>query len=528
MEENKELNTEVETKKETKAKKPATTKKTTGTKKTTTTKKATSTKKEIKAEEVVETKEEVKAEKEVEIEKEIEAKEEIETKSVEELISNTTGEVENPIEAEQDVEPTVIAESVSEENTEPVKADDITGTYTGSEQQLDNSYFAPIKFIKDDSKSIDETFDQARDIFNKKLNKSRVIDVVGIVMMLAGFAAVLLVTFLNKGTELQWLTWVIISISFVMIIASFILTSIFNRKNAKLTKDYLNQYEDILNGYAISDLNVINPTLCVDAKVNDQDVIQAHYFRTINRIESRAVVEGKRCGYPFSLAEVVVVIPTISIASANKKPEDYVNLDGSTYIPAPSIEGTLDGTIDPNGNTNIDISLSDEVNNNKQVEQRVKDQKKAASANKVVDTATGLFGKIYSYGYTVDSEEAFIITIMGDPEATVLPDYLTGFKACMVDGLKKNIVIYAVDPSKLTPFLDEEGIKILNSIDVNTAVQSLFISVNSYGCKVGMNLSDDIMQLPIKQLGSIGAYDAYKDATDASFKFIDYVAKKRK
>lgn len=521
MEENKELNTEVEAKKETKVKKPATTKKTTGTKK------AATAKKETKVEKV-ETEEEVVAEKEVATEKETEVKEEVKTKSVEELISNTTGEIENPIEAEKEVEPTVVAESVSEETTEPAKADDITGTYTGSNQQLDNSYFAPIKFIKDDSKSIDETFDQARDVFNKKLNKSRVIDVVGIIMMLAGFAAVLLVTFLNKGTELQWLTWVIISISFVLIITSFILTSIFNRKNAKLTKDYLNQYEDILNGYAISDLNVVNPTLCVDAKVNDQDVIQAHYFRTINRIESRAVVEGKRCGYPFSLAEVVVVIPTISIASANKKPEDYVNLDGSTYIPAPSIEGTLDGTIDPNGNTNIDITLSDEVNNSKQAEQRAKDQKKAASANKVVDTATGLFGKIYSYGYTVSSEEAFIITIMGDPEATVLPDYLTGFKACMVDGLKKNIVIYAVDPSKLTPFLDEEGVKLLNSIDVNTAVQSLFISVNSYGCKVGMNLSDDIMQLPIKQLGSIGAYDAYKDATDAAFNFIDYVAKKRK
>ena len=41
-----------------------------------------------------------------------------------------------------------------------------------------------------------------------------------------------------------------------------------------------------------------------------------------------------------------------------------------------------------------------------------------------------------------------------------------------------------------------------------------------------MNLSDDIMRLPIKSISSTGAFTTYKEANDKAFRFIDYVAKK--
>ncbi len=42
-----------------------------------------------------------------------------------------------------------------------------------------------------------------------------------------------------------------------------------------------------------------------------------------------------------------------------------------------------------------------------------------------------------------------------------------------------------------------------------------------------MNLSDDIMQLPVKPFQHLGAFDAYKKATDACFSFIDFVESKK-
>lgn len=420
--------------------------------------------------------------------------------------------------AEEEI--TAVTADLSEE---PKKADDVTGIYNGSAQHLDNTYFNPIRYIHDGTISIDDDMEKNRATFNAKLSKSKVIDIVSIIMMVLAFAGVIIVTSINReNAEMAWLTWVILSIALAIIVFSFVLTTIYNKKNAKFTQDYLNDYEDMLNGYVISDLNINNPTLCVQAKVDDQDIIQAHYFRTINRIESRAVVEGQRNGYHFSLAEVAVVIPTISIAAANKKPEDLVNLDGSRYIPE-NIPNTSTGTeeIASQDMTMVDLDLADE----KQAKKRERDLK-AANANKQTETATGLFGKIYSYGFAVSSEEAFILAFMGNPDNTVLPDYLTGFKAVKVPSLRNNIVVYAVNPVSVSKFFDEEGCSLINDIAPNTVVQSAFISINSYGSKVGMTLSDDIMQLPIKQLAHLGSFDLYKDCTDKAFAFIDYVAGK--
>ncbi len=410
-----------------------------------------------------------------------------------------------------------------EEKKEEVKLDDVSGTYTPQEQAVNNAYFNPIRYFHDGSFTIDQEMEDGRKKFAKKISKSKIIDFVSVGLMVVAFAGVLLVTFLNKSEETKWVTWLVLGIALAIIVFSFVLTSVFNKKNSKITKEYLNEYEDRLNGYVLSDLKVVNPTLCVDAKINDQDVIQAHYFHTINSIQSRAIVEGKRNGRHFSLGEVAVVIPPVSIQKANQKPEDLVNLDGSTYVPE-ALEQTSTGTEEI---ASKDMTLIDcEIANPKEMKKRQKDMEKA-NQNKQTETATGLFGKFYSYDMSVHSEESFIICFMGNSDVTLLPSNLTGFKAVKVPSLRGNIVVYAIDPVLASKFFDEEGVKMLNSITPNEFVQSLFISVNSYGSKVGMNLSDDIMQLPVKPFQHLGAYDAYKKATDACFSFIDFVESKK-
>lgn len=415
-----------------------------------------------------------------------------------------------------------LKENLKEDEKEEARPDDVSGTYTGTAVNPDNTYFNPIRYINDGTISIDDSMENNRKAFNQKLKKSKIIDGIAVGLMLVSFVAVLLVVFLNKGENaLPWLNWVVLAVALVVIVSSFVLTTVYNKKNSKITKAYLNDYEDTLNGYVISDLSVVNPTLCVDAKINDQDIIQAHYFHTINRIESRAVVEGKRKGYSFSLGEVAVVIPTVSIETCNKKPEDYLNLDGSTYVPEP-VSDTETGTQELASKDMTVVDLDMVTNGAKK---REKDEKKARMSQQT-ETATGLFGKIYSYGMSVDSEDALIIAFMGRKDATVLPDNLTGFKAVKVPGLRNNIVVYCINPRSSAKFFDEEGVSLLNDIVPNEVVQSLFISVNSYGSKIGMTLSDDIMQLPIRQLSHLGSYELYKDATDKAFAFVDHVQEK--
>ena len=127
----------------------------------------------------------------------------------------------------------------------------------------------------------------------------------------------------------------------------------------------------------------------------------------------------------------------------------------------------------------------------------------------------------------VHSSEAMIISFMGDKENTVLPDYISGYQAIKVPGLRSNIVVYATDISQSKIFFSDDAIRNLNEIVTGLYVQSAFISINSYGTKIGLTLSDDIMSLPTKPLKHIGIFDSFKTALEHIFIFVDNVDEKR-
>ncbi|MFA6830251.1 MAG: hypothetical protein WCR67_06085 [Bacilli bacterium] len=426
-----------------------------------------------------------------------------------------------------DSNPSVPSE-LPQETPEPEtkEADQIDGEYNAKNPAptLDATYFKPIQYQNYGIKTIDEEVEDTRTKFMKKLNGSKVYDFVCLGLMVLAFVAVILVTFLNTNKDLAWVTYVVLGVALVIIIASFVISSIFNKKRTAITNEYLSAYEDVTNGYVISSLRMSDPVICTESKIDDQLIIQAHYFRTINSIQSRAIVEAKRKGYEFVSGEVAVIIPPVSIDLANTFPKDYLNIKGEVYTPTKEeAEAEKDTTADF---TVVDLNLNgmDEKYNDKQKAQKEKDfadkQKKDGHQNN--DTSTGLFGKFISYGMKVASSEAVIVAFAGDKSTTVLPDYLTGFSAIKISGLKSNIVVYATDISSSEVFFDKEGIDILNSFAIDSSVQSGFLSLNSYGCKIGLNLSDDIMSLPVKPLKSRGSFDSFKNAVDVAFRFFDH------
>jgi hypothetical protein len=348
-------------------------------------------------------------------------------------------------------------------------------------------------------------------------------------IILVVFAIVLLTTFLTRGKEgLAWVQWVVLGIGLAFIIVSFIISSIVSKKRGKIAQNYLQMYQDKINGYVASELDLKDPQLAIDAKLEHHEVIQAHYFRTINKIESRCVVEATRHNHEFRMGEISVIVPAIPVAEANKKPVDLVNLDGSIFIPVVTTD-TITGTQEFSGKdvTMLDLDLSDEANGNKETEKRNRDVEKVNKTDSAREIASGLFGRLHSYDMKVASNEAFIIAYMGNKDYTYLPDFLSGYSAIHVPGLRNNIVVYAVDPRVSAKFFDEEGVRMINEVETNNIIQSAFISVNSYGSKVGMTLSDDIMRLPNKSISHVGSYDLYKNAIVAAFKFIDTVDEKR-
>lgn len=444
---------------------------------------------------------------------------------------NTTSEAKTGEEKKAEEETPLVDTPADHEDNKP---DSIGGEYNGKKganDTIDQSYFKPIKYVNDSTRTIDEDIELTRKTYMAKIGKSKTWDIVSIVLMVVSFVAVIIVSFTIKDESLNWVIWTVIGIAVAVIIGSFVLASVFNKKNSKVAEEYLGVYEDMVNGYTLTGLDVTDPVLCSNAKISDEEIIQAHYFRTINSIQSRALVEGKRKDLEFQVAEVAVVIPPKDFDEVNAKPTELVNLDDTAYVPSPVPGATVTSTqeLPDKDMTMIDLDLNGEVNgNDKEAKKRQKDKEKAAQKNAAPHkTSSGLFGRIFSWKMCVSSEEAFIISYMGDKQFTVLPDFLTGFEAVHVPGLRTNIVVYCVNPTEAAKFFDEEGVKILNSITVSMTVQSAFISINSYGSKLALTLSDDIMSLPLKTSPHVGTFDEFKTSVHQMFAYADYVDSKK-
>ncbi len=448
--------------------------------------------------------------------------------------NDTDNEVKNPTSETIDEEvadlenPNNVEESASSDGAEKpqvkasIRADELDGEINLHNTVTEDAYFKPVNFVYDGFSNIDDEIENVRKGYLAKLKKSKVFNMVAIVVMLIAFVAVILVFFLNKNSTMAWLTYTVLGVSAALIIGSFILTSHFAKKDAKQIHAYLGEYEDTLSGYLLDKMDVENPVLCPDGKVDETAFIQAHCYRTISSIDSRAVLEGTRKGHKLIISEMAAIVPPVSLTKANELPKDFINLDGTPYI-EPDLDDTFIGTTELKDKdmTLVDIDLADEANNTKNAEKKAKDIEKGKKNNEGKTNRYGLFGRFYAYDLKVTSDESFILYFMGDREFTNLPDYLTGFKALRVPGLRPNIICYVANPSHSAKFFSEKSVSLLNDIVPNQVVQSLFISVNSFGTRIGVNLSDDIMNVPVKNRQVPASVESYKSANDKIFAFVD-------
>lgn len=415
----------------------------------------------------------------------------------------------------------------------PAVPDQIDGEYhpVVNPQQADQQLvFSPVQYHNDKTHTIDEDLESIRKIYAQKIGKSSIFNIVSMVVMLVAFVAVLLVSLLNTGENaITWLTWVIFAIAIVLIVASFVTSHFVYKKASKVNIQYLTVYQDAISGYLAEKLEIQNPLFCAEAKLDDQDAIQAHYFETINAISSRCVLRGERRGRPVETGECLIIMPDKTFEDCNKRPEHLTNLDGTPYVPGGAETTTSTQELPADDMTMLNLNLSDELAKSaKEKNKRARQESRAkkGASRQPTGTRNGLFGRLYSYRMRIDPEESFILSFMGNKENTVLPDYISNFTPVHVPGLKKNIVVYLADVQKAAKFFDEEGIKLLNEVETDSVVQSLFVSVNSYGVKIGMNLSDDIMELPMRKPVRRGCVETFVKASKAAFDFVDYVETK--
>ncbi len=401
--------------------------------------------------------------------------------------------------------------------------DSVAGEYTKAASQKpreDSGYFKSLDYHNDGASTLDEDIESRRKVFNKTYRSNKICSIIIMVVLLLFFVGILLVVILDVE---DWVTWTVLGVGIAFIVIALIVSKVLSNKVSKKAMAYLHEYQDVVSSYLVGKLEVSDATLGCDATIDDQDFIQAHYFSTINSITSRAVVVGQKNGYNFNMAEICVNVPPRTFDDGNKKPEDLYNLDGSKYDASSSLDiNTSTQEVPTSDMTMVDIELASDTKQEKKKEKKLKSYEKDANNA----TEVGLFGRFIAYDFKVRSEQAFIITVLGDKQYSMLPDYTSGFYAVKVPGLKSNIVVYAVQPVMVHDIFSEEAVDILNSIDVSVNVQSLFISCNSYGTRIGVNLSDPMVELPIEKNPPLGGFDELAETLNQVFAFVSHVEEK--
>lgn len=245
------------------------------------------------------------------------------------MIENEQKDIDNEVKEEKTVEENEESKvEVQKEETEVIEQDKVEQAQEAPKKaesiyyDLDSKYFV----------STDEIYKELSDRQNKfmsEYNKGRRIQVIMTIIVFAFFLACLIVMFIGKK-ELNFLMYIFLGLAVVAFIASMVINSKFKKTSIDSIDSYVHSYFFILDCFTYSQSKAENVKCSPNAKVEDSEVIESHYFDTILSINSRNRVSGSLKGHLFATNDVAVRVPEAA-AQVTAKKKDKIGFYGKYY-----------------------------------------------------------------------------------------------------------------------------------------------------------------------------------------------------
>lgn len=405
-----------------------------------------------------------------------------------------------------------------EEPSTPPKADLLDGEANiHAIKENEKGIYTPLSYVYEDSISFDDEVESLRRKIAPKLKLNKALSMVSVALLLVGALCVVVPVLFFSGKEgANTIFIIMLVVGAVLAVGGLILSITNNHKGKKDVNVYYGSYFNLLCGYTASALSLENVMTCQGAQIDEMLFVQSHLYRTIKRIQSSSALEAKRNGKDLIAGFMAAVVPTISLDSANKLPTDFYNLDGTPYIQGDESVNAITDSLEVKASdiTQVDVSLTDiDTKKNKK-------KSKAVPQEEVANF--GLYGWFTSYDMKVESEESIILYFVGARQFNMIPNYTTGFKSVKVPGLNNKVLVFAADPKSSAKFFTQDAVDTLNDIILDDVTQSGFISINSYGTKVGLNMDDKFISAPSDRRDP-GLYSSFYHDNKKIFSFIDSV-----
>lgn len=347
--------------------------------------------------------------------------------------------------------------------------------------------------------------------FNKSIKKGKGVNIGLNIGLLCFSIATVVFAFIGMSKTATWLTallWTSLAIALIFLICSLVFSSQYKKRNNglgyKYEKDFTDAYIDYLylNRSGISGMQY-----SIEGNAKDADVINTHYWATINYISSRLRIVSLYNDLEFTDTELLMSCPRYS--TFVKDIEEYF----AKFEPQDSQSLQEEKQEDLNS---APVS-KDNPNPTEKKEERNTSNSEARSPE------LGAYGHFFTYN--IKSHITDGIIVVRTVSDTYLPTNVKGYRRFneFKEALGEDFLVLATSKEFATKILTNNVIEALKNININSSTLDYFISFNHHGCYVLMNSTEDLINVPTNWKADYSKYEQFSNNITEMFKIFNEI-----
>lgn len=310
-----------------------------------------------------------------------------------------------------------------------------------NEKKLQENVFVPLDAPEFEGDICESVIEKRRQEFNKGMKKSRNISTISMGIIIAGLVGGYFM-YMYLPDSIKWLAYILFGILAVGVVVSLVFSSRSRKKLYSSVDDFVSFAIKSVDSYAFAQDGLSNPQVSRSGHANLDDVTKAHYFDTINAINSRNIVKAEYLGKTLQIEEIAARVP---------------------YQAPLDVEG----------------------------------QEAAKKSKKTPTESYGIFGKYVTYPLELGDGQDFIVLLRGIN--SYIPTYLDGYQEIKVAALNSSFMVWAVNEEKAQKlFENTELTAALNSFVPDMHLENIFLSVNYNGLMLSLNYNETVMEVPLE------------------------------
>jgi hypothetical protein len=387
------------------------------------------------------------------------------------VADNTKAEAAKPAEEKHDVSSPDPVEQALKEAAATDAADEMqkeSKDAAKSQEELSKNVYEPIVNWEQGEEDCEKAVEAKRQLFATDMKKSRTLSTVVMAVLCAGLILGFVLNYF-LGSDLKWIVYTIFGILMAFIIVALIYSARQRKKLYASVDVFVNDAMTIVDSYVFTDKDFAKAQVAYKGHIDLNQVTGAHYFDTINAVNSRNIVTLYFLDKPMTVSEVAARVPYQTPADGKDHSKD--------------------------------------------------------DAKKKPTESYGIFGKIVNYPVSLPEGAAFILLLKGTN--AYLPTYLDGYKETKVPGLKEDFLCWTINEEvALKSLLKPDVLNVLNSIESDANLENVIVSVNARGLLFCFNYNESVMEIPMEKPVNGTPYLHYKKDIAKAKSFISALAEK--